>query len=87
MKEALPYLSLAFVVASLFLSLWVANRAGSWRNSDELKHIEKRLSDVEGRVSVVEKQLEFEFIHLRKQLDGIAAAVARMEGFFMRPPS
>lgn len=105
MKEALPYLSLAFVIASLVLSLWIASRAGSWRNSDELKLIQAkqvatdaRLSEelrkmeshqagTEARLSVVESQVESEVAHLKGVAQRLESAVARMEGFFMRPPS
>lgn len=74
-------------ILSVIVAVWNVSRAGSWRNSDELRNIDKRQSNVEGRLSVVEKQVDFEFAHLRKQLDGIAAAVSRMESFFMRPPN
>jgi hypothetical protein len=104
-KEALPYLSLAFVIASLFLSLWIANRAGSWRNSDELRAIqakqvatdvhisdelrkvELRQSGTDARLSVVESQVESEVAHLKGVAQRLESAVARMEGFFMRPPN
>jgi flagellar capping protein FliD len=82
----LPYLSLAVSLCVLIVSIVTANRAGSWRNSDELREIDKRQSHVEGRLSVVEKQIDTEFTHLRSLVDRLDTAVSRMESFFMRPP-
>jgi hypothetical protein len=83
-KEALPYLSLAFVIASLFLSLWIANRAGSWRNSDELKVIDTRLNTVEQRVSVAESRIDNEVDRLEGLVKRIEFAVQRLEGAAMK---
>lgn len=50
MTEALPYLSLAISAVACMVAVWVAVRAGRWKESDDAKVLLARISQLEGRV-------------------------------------
>jgi hypothetical protein len=80
----LPYLSIAVSLCVLVVSIVTATRAGSWRNSDELKAVEMRLSTVEQRVSVAESRIDNEVDRLEGLLKRLEFAIQRLEGAAMK---
>ena len=71
-------------ILSVLVSGWVAVRAGSWRNSDEARQIDKRLGGLEARVSVIENKLASEVERLDGLVERLEAAVRRAEDIILR---
>jgi hypothetical protein len=80
----LPYLSLAVSLCVLVVAIVTYMRAGSWRNSEELKDVDKRLSLVEQRVSVAESRIDNEVDRLEGLLKRLEFAIQRLEGAAMK---
>lgn len=84
MKDALPYLMFAMVVLQFLLSLWAQNRAKDWKNSDELKSIEARMTNVETEVESLASEIKGDIKRIDGLVDRLEKAVARVEGFFFQ---
>lgn len=50
MTAVLPYLSLAISAVACMVAVWVAVRAGRWKESDDAKALVARIGRLEGRV-------------------------------------
>lgn len=86
MTQWAPYLSLAVSVCVLAVSIWTTVRAGSWRNSEELREVHKAHAELKGRVQVLETKLPSEIARLDGLVDRLEVAIRRVEDLLVRPP-
>jgi hypothetical protein len=98
MMNWLPYVSTIVAILAVFISLWVAVRAGSWRNSEELKIIQKKqvstdthLSDelrkIEGRQSASEARIAVVESQVESEFSNVKQMLARVEQSLLRMES
>lgn len=84
MRDNLPYFMFAISIFQFVVAIWLANRSRDWRNSDELKGVETRLSEVEGQIEAHSKEFKGDIKRIDGLVDRLEKAVNRVEGFFFQ---
>ncbi|HRD47542.1 MAG TPA: DUF2730 family protein, partial [Caulobacter sp.] len=95
MSEALPYFSLAVAVGALLVAIFVAMRAGRWRESDGAKEMAGAINKLDHRLTTVEADMrnvatKADIASLKSEVEGLERlakntdqAVTRIEGHLM----
>jgi len=93
----LPYLSVLLSLGAVALALWVAVRAGQWRDSDSAKALLARVDETESRLDKLETRtlnlatktdiasLKSEMDGMSKQIDSqVVPGLHRIEDYFLK---
>lgn len=95
MSPSLPYLSLAVAVGALLVAIFVAMRAGRWRESDGAKEMAGAINKLDHRLTTVEADLrnvatKADIANLKSEVEGLERlakntdhAVNRIESLLM----
>lgn len=95
MTAVVQYLTLAVAIGALLTSVYVAIRAGRWRESDGARKMAADIADIDSRLITVEANmanvatkaditgLQAEVRGIETQIRGVDAAVSRIEGHLM----
>lgn len=97
LQAFLPYLAVLVSLCAVVISLWVAVRAGQWRDSDAAKALLERVDETESRLDKLETKtnglatkadiaaLKSEVDGLCKQIDTqVVPGLNRIEDYFLK---
>jgi hypothetical protein len=93
----LPYVSLVLSLCGLTVAIWVAIRAGQWRDSDSAKALLARVDETESRLDKLEPKVsglatKADISSLKSELDGLCRQIDkqvvpglnRIEDYFLK---
>lgn len=97
LQAFLPYLAVLVSLCAVGISLWVAVRAGQWRDSDSAKALLARVDETESRLDKLETRTgglatKADIASLKSEVDGLCKQIDtqvvpglnRIEDYFLK---